>query len=317
MTTVDEVARDALAAIDTEVNAVAAAKWIDNRYKEMVSRVKFRHLRQVGELSLPAVIDSGTVSVSRGSKNVTGVSTTFQTDMSSGSQEYFYFRASNAWYKIDSVGGELALTLDSNFAEDDVSGGSYKIVKRYHPLPSDARWVGDFYHTRLRQILSSLNLTELEITASGRPLVGSTPQLVAQVGVDSNNALMYEIYPPPEKSEIIHYLYWTLPSSLTISSTIPAVIDPYTLKEGVLIDLYRYEKSRAVRRGNINQAGLWRNEEKAQVRVWEKVIKDAIRTSRGSDDITFILEMFHGTPSRRYDQRTAHDYVYDNWNWSR
>ena len=312
MTTVDEVVRDALASIDTEANAIAAAKWLDNRYKEMVSRVKFRHLRQVGELSLPAVIDTGTVSVDRGLTAVTGVTTTFQTDMGAGVQEYYYFRTNNAWYKIASVTNELGLVLASAFAEDDVAAGTYTIVKRHHPLASDARWVGDFYHTRLRQKLRSIGLDEMDMLYPGRSLVGNIPHYVAQVGVNTSGYLKYEIYPPPLESELIHYVYWTLPPSLTISSTIPSVIDPYTLKEGLLIDLYRYEKSVAIRKGNVNQAGIWRNDEKAQNTIWEKVIKDAIRTSRGSDDITFILEMFGS--SHRSDQRTARDYVLDNWN---
>lgn len=312
MTTVDELARDVLASIATDANAIAAAKWIDNRYKEMVSRVRFRHLREVGELSLPAVYDTGTVTITRGSTTVTGSSTQFETDLSSGSQEYYYFRTSTAWYRISSVTSETELELSSAFAEDDVSAGSYKIVKRFHPLASDARWMGDFVHTRLRKRLERVSLDMLDIRAPGRSLAGNIPHLVAQVGVDSNGYVEVEVYPPPVESEIIHYIYWTLPSTLAIGSTIPPVIDPYTLKEGVLTDFYRYEKAAAIRKGNIEAAGLWRNEEKAQKSIWEKCIKDAIRTSRGSDDITLILEMFPGS-ARMHDQRTARDYVYVNW----
>jgi hypothetical protein len=124
---------------------------------------------------------------------------------------------------------------------------------------------------------------------------------------------MYEIYPPPETSELIHYIYWNLPTALTPTSTIPPVIDPYTLKEGVLIDLYRYEKAAARRSLQIEAANSWSNDEARQRTIWKKVIKDAIRTSRGSDDISFILTMFRTNQGRRRDQRTAYDYVYDNY----
>jgi hypothetical protein len=90
------------------------------------------------------------------------------------------------------------------------------------------------------------------------------------------------------------------------------VIDPYTLKEGIFIDLYRYEKARSLRKGNIEQAALWRNEEKTQMTIWKRIIDDAIRTSRGSDDLTIILDWF-GSVARFGDQRTARDYIYDNW----
>lgn len=312
MATVDEIARDALASIATEANAVAAAKWIDNRYKEMVSRVRFRHLREIGELSLPAVEDDGTVTVARGSTSVTGSSTTWVTDIGSGTQEYYYFRTRTAWYKIASIDGETALTLASNFAEDDVSGGSYKIVKRHHALDSSARWMGDFVLPRLRHELGLIPLDALDIKAPGRPLAGSIPHYVSQVGVDSSGYNMVEIYPPPVESELVRYVYWSLPTALTISSTIPQVIDPYVLKEGVLIDLYRYEKAQAIRKGNVEQAAIWRNEEKTQITIWERKIREAIKTSRGADDITFILEMFPDR-TRMMEQRTAHDYIYDNW----
>ena len=51
----------------------------------------------------------------------------------------------------------------------------------------------------------------------------------------------------------------------------------------------------------------------AQMTKWEKAIKDAQRTQRGSDDVTLILQMFRGVPIGRGEQRTARDYVYDNW----
>lgn len=314
MATVDELARDVLASIATDVNALAAAKWIDNRYKEMVSKVKFRHLRQIGELILPGVYDTGTVSLDRGDATVTGDSTQLSTDVTAaGGAEYCTFRASSAWYGVATPGSETTMELTSAFAEDDVEDASYKLVKRYHPLATDARWIGDFYLTRLRRRLSSISLDELDILSPGRTLAGNIPSHVAQVGVDSNGYLMYEIYPPPDVSEIVNYIYWKLPTALTISSTLPTVIDPYTLKEGVLIDLYRYEKALAVRKGNIEQAAIWANEEAKQGTKWKGYINDAIRTSRGSDDMTMILEMFRGSPMGRGEQRTAQDYIIDNW----
>jgi hypothetical protein len=105
-----------------------------------------------------------------------------------------------------------------------------------------------------------------------------------------------------------------LPPTLAYSSSIPLVIDPYVLKEGVLIDLYRYEMSMAIRKGNIEQAAIWRNEQRTQETKWQRVITDAIRTSRGADDITLLLSMTPGSPHGRFgEQRTARDYIFDNW----
>ena len=129
MPTVDELARDVLAALDTDAKAIAVAKWIDNRYKELVARVRFRHLRQIGELSLPSVYNTGTISATRGSASITGSSTQFVTDIGSGDQEYYQLRVNQTWYNISSVEGEEALTLESAFAEDSVSTASYSIIQ--------------------------------------------------------------------------------------------------------------------------------------------------------------------------------------------
>jgi len=313
MTTVDELARDVIASNATNANAIAAAKWIDNRYKEMVSTVKFRHLRKVGELSLPAKYNTGTLAITRGSTAVVGTGTQFETDIGATTHEYYYLRTNSAWYRIASVTDETNLVLDSAYAEATVTAASYDIVKRTHPLATNARWIGEFYHTRLRVNLKKISLDGLNSIVPGRPLIQSIPQYVAEAEVDSNGYRTVEIYPPPVTNELVNYIYWTLPPTLSIGSTIPSVIDPYTLKEGVLIDLYRYEKALAIRNGNIEQAALWRNDEKAQASTWRKAIQQAAKTDRGSDDISLILQMFHGSRPDRYDQKTASDYIYDNW----
>lgn len=310
MATVEEIARDVIGSLGTDAGALLVAKWTDNRYQQLVSKVRPRHLRQVGELLLPAKVDDGLITTTRGSTDVSGDSdTTWATSPTTSPGEYWQFRASSAWYDISSVTDDDTITLSTAFAEEDITEGPYSIIKRYHALDATARWLGRFYHTRLRKEIPVVSLDELGLEAPGRYLVGSYPALVAQVGVDTSNYLKVEVYPPPENTEIIHYIFWDLPTTLTISSTIPLQIDPYVLKEGVLIDAYRYEKARALRRGNVDQAGIWRNDEKAQETIWKRAMQDAARTDRGVDDITLILGL--RGPTGGYEQRTAHDIVHD------
>lgn len=313
MTTVSELVRDVLSSVATDTDGITVAKWIDNRYKEMVAKVRFKSLRTVGELSIPGKYDTGTAAITRGNTAVTGTGTAWQTNIGAGAQEYWFIRFVSAWYKIASIGGELAMTLASAFAEDDQTAASYTAIKRFHPLNSNARIVGTFVHTRLREELDVLSLTELDILAPGRILVGTQLRFVALVGVDTSNNLMVEVYPPPNESEIIHYIYYNIPSTLSLGSTIPPQIDPYTLKEGVLLDLYRLEKTRALRRGTVDVAATWRNEEKAQKTIWDRAIADAISSDRGTDDITFILQTRPRSRYRSRDVRTARDHILYNW----
>ena len=313
MSTVDEIVRDIQAAAPINIGGLAIARWIDNRYKEMVSKIRFRHLRKLGELVIPGVIDDGTVTVTRGSTAVVGVGTTFETSISAGDQEHYYFRTASAWYKITSITDETNLVLASNFAEDDVSAGSYEIVKRTHSLASTARWLGEFVHTRRRRSLGEpVSPSEMDIQAPGRILSNLYPQLFSLVGVDSDGYLKVEIYPPPSESEIIHYVYWDLPTALVLSSTIPAQIDAYTLKEGALVDVYRFAKVKQIEMGNVEPAAVYANEEAKQRTTWEKALKDARRTQKGADDSVFVLSFFPQR-GRTADITTATDHVLSNW----
>lgn len=310
MATVGEIGRDLLASIGTDAGLPLAAKWISNRYVQLVSRARFRHLRQIGELTMPAIVNDGTVTITQASTTVTGdTDTTWATSPATGDHEYWYLLVGNVWYKVASVTDDDTLVLDTAFAGDSVEEVTYRLVKRYHPLDAAARWLGDFVHDRLRLPLAKRSIEELNIIAPGRPITGAYPRIVAQNGVDSNGYVRVEIYPPPSDPEIIRYAFWDLPTALTISSTIPAQIDGYMLKEGALIDAYRHEKARSLRAGNVEAAAVWRNDENVQRTIWERTIQEACRTDRGEDDISLILQLARNAGGGGYEYRRARDIV--------
>lgn len=314
MATVEQVLKDVQSFAPPGISMPAAATWLNNRYREMVSKVQFRSLRKVGELIVPGQIDTGTVTATRGSTSVTGASTTFQTEISAGTQEHYWFRARSAWYKIASVTNETTLVLSSAFAEDSVSAVSYNIVKRTHALASDARWLGKFVLPRNRRKLESYSEEEFDLSFPGRILVGSQPEAICEAGEDSNGYKQIEVYPFPEESEIIRYVYWALPTDLTISATIPTQIDHYVLKEGVMIDIYRAAKIKQIEMGNVEAAAIYANEEAKQRTIWKKALTDALRSQRGVDDVTFIIESFGG---RKHTTgiRTAREDVLSRWSY--
>ena len=317
MATVEEIVRDLIGSIASDAGAMIAAKWVDNRYQELVSKTKFRNLRAIGELTIPATYTTGTISATRGSTTITGVATDWLVGIGAGAQDYYYFKGASAWYKIDSITNALALELESEFAEDDLAAGSsYTIVKRHHVLAADARWLTSFIHTRLRRELVIISLDEMNAMHPGRVLTGTYPLEVAQVGFGvAGTAIMVEFYPASNTSELIHYVYTKLPTNLTISSTIPTVIDAIVLKEGAYVDLCRYEMAKAARAGNVDQSALWRNEMRASLTKWKEHIHDAAKTQRGVDDISFVLTRYGNSYPLSSDQRNARDVVLDRWSY--
>lgn len=319
MATVDELCRDVVGSLGLSESYLICAKWVDNRYKEMVSKVRFRRLRRIGEVQVPAVYDTGTIAVTRDDTAVTGTGTSWLTPIPTiaDAPKYWWLK-SRAWYKLSSLTDDTNLVLATNFSEDTVTAGSYTLVKRYHSLDSSARWLGDFVLTRLRLPLGNggmlVPLEQLDREAPGRVLTAQYPRTGAVIGVDSNSYIMVEFYPYCAKSEIIHYVYWDLPTELTISSNIPTQIDAHMLKEGILIDAYRYLKAKARQSAQADIANSWRNDEFAQRTVWKNYIADAIRSDKSTDDTSFILSMY-GNRTSGGDIVSARDHILSNWSY--
>jgi hypothetical protein len=137
-----------------------------------------------------------------------------------------------------------------------------------------------------------VNLGQMDREAPGRVQAGSYPIMVSQLGTDSSGDLQVEFYPYADDSEIIHYVYWSMPSTLSITTAIPPQIDPQVLKEGAEIDLHRYLMSKALAAGQYEAAAILRNEKNALETKWERIIQEARRADRGIDDTSFILKHY-------------------------
>ena len=313
MSTVEEVARTVVATVDVSGGYLLAAKWVADRYQELCSRSRFRHLRRIGELSLPADVAAGTVTATRGLRIVAGNATAAAawTNALIG----WHFRARTTWYEIEGVSG-TSLTLRSEYAEDTLTAGSYRIVQRYTYLDPAVRWLGDFLHMRRRQPITRTSLAELDMLHPSRQRVSVGPLLYAEVGEGINpsgaRAKQVELYPYCDNDELIHYVYWSEPPILRLDETLPASIDSYTLKEGALIDAMRMKMTEADKAGNVERTAFWRNEYRAQKTSWEQYILNAIRTDRGSDDVSFIMQSA-GYAAASSDIVTARDQVIANW----
>ena len=305
MATVEELVKESLATMSSEVSYLMGVKWLNDRYKELVSRVRFNHLRRIGEFRTGAVIDTGTITATRDSAAIVGVTTTWATTpavFATTVQPYWAFKAGVAWYEVDAVVGDLSLTLATAYSETtEAAGSSYKLVKRYHPLDSNARWLGQFVHPRIGLPLGEpISQDELDSIDARRTLVGSTPTYVSSVGTtktgnsDGVGTLMVELYPYPDEAELIKYVYWDIPSAFGITDTIPPQIDGYILKDGLYVDYCKYMMAKREHQGKLEHTTFWRNEMHAARTVWEGKINQAVRADRAVDDTTFILQRDSG-----------------------
>lgn len=314
MTKVEDVAQSALSAFSCTAGRVLAATWVNDRYKQLLGKVRFKHTRKIGELAIPAAITTGTVTTVRGSKFVAGNATAqalWGTD-----QIGWHFRGSVTWYRVVGVSPvDKTLELATPFAEDAITAGGYALVQREFDLPISVRSLDLFVHMRRRASFTCVPLEFLDALAPSRNDISTGPAYATELGMGEHKGKTVEIYPACSTSEVLHYVYRELPERLNLTDTLPQVIDGYVLKEGVLIDVFRWLQAQAAKEGKMEIAALWRNDARAQEANWAKAINAAIMADRGVDDQTFVLQSarFMGENQiNTFDITTAQDQV-----WSR
>ena len=288
--TVEEVARTAVGAVDSSDSFALACQWVAERYQQLVSRAKFKFLRRVGEVVIPAAYQTGTATVTKGSSVVMGTGVVW-----SPTYTGWYFKSGKVWHEIAGANdpGLAILTLVNPFTDEDVTDGAYTLVNKKVLLDPSARWIADrMVQMNTGRPISRFSQLEMTMKDPSRPEVGPDPTTYIESGIDPNTgARQFEFYPYTDHNVLVGYVYWADPPVLTSTDSIPFHIDPYILKEGCLIDLMRYMQSRAAHEGKVDVAGFWRNEARAQETIWERRVQEAIHTDTGTSDTALILAL--------------------------
>lgn len=115
------------------------------------------HLMSDGSIQTIAPYETGTVSVTNGSKTVTGSGTTFTSAMVG---RKIRVGTNNSYYRIASYSSATSITLDIAYQEDTASGSTYVIYKDEYRLPADM----DVYKV-MRQIQDQKSLVDIESSA--------------------------------------------------------------------------------------------------------------------------------------------------------
>lgn len=314
MARVEDVANGALAQVGSRANILLAVQWVNERYREMVAKVRYKHLRQIGAVVIPGVVDDGTVSVTRGATEVAADAAALSA-WALIPVEKRWLKVRSGWYEVVGIFTGF-LQLASPWTEEDVSGAGYQMVQRYVPIDPRAKWLGDFTFTRRGKRLDPISQEELNILNPQRYYSSIGPQVVSEFGIGldamGRQCRVFEFFPYSTEAETIHYVYWEEPQILRIRDELPVVIDEAVLKEGILINIMQWEMGQALQKLQPEVAATWRNEYRAQTTLWEHRLKQAVRQDRGTDDLTFILG--HANSGRMGSAiTTARDAVWERY----
>ena len=310
MPTVEAVARAALRDIGMDAGLLNAAAWVQERYEELTAR-RMKHLQKHVSVTIPGAITAGTISITQGDNLVTGntaAETAWGLQALSGGS--WYFQSGNVWLKITAVANAI-MALASDWTETSVTAGTYRVVSRYVTLPTDVQYLSNYVtHQRRRRPIYVGGMPELEILQPDRLYTTGGPNYVAESGVDATSgARQIEVYPYSTQDEVLELRYWAKPTVYALTDELPAFITTNELKEGVLIDVMRWQMAAALRRNDKETAAHWRNEYRAQETRWmTKALPNLIKRDQAIEDLGLVMR----SPSsgRQNEIRTAREMVY-------
>lgn len=332
---VEDVARMCISLCDSSIPGPTAEKWVAERYRDLASRYKARHLRELFQTYLPAPMETGTVSVTYDSPFVTPDATALAAwqaytigggpgvpAYATGSECFvgWYFRLfqGRVWYKVIAVDpntgvmildNPLSQDTTGNPSESTVTDNAYFILPKFIDLDPRVRFITTVVMDSWFREIPVISMEALDIMAPARWLVSFPPNVCAEIGTNldlTGQPKRLEFYPYPSVSSTIHYIGYKHPPYLEASDPIPPTIDNEILLDGVMERAYRWMafqcgNPRNKRLFNVEAATLWRNEANAARTRWEQVWPRAARNDRGTDDLTMILRSGRWNRAGDYD----------------
>lgn len=328
--TVQDVALQILAATASDAGVQLAVNWLNQRYAEFCAHARVHQNRHYGSIFYPAPVTTAntnaTATVTIGSPTVT-LSAPITTPVVGWQIRIFI-----QWYFIVAQSSDgLTLTLDTPFSEaplgDNPSTGLViTIVKRFLPVVDpNTRWVSSVIHQRRRKRLTYRPYDQFNAMYPGRTLVAAltwcwteatryieTLDISPILGAQGQKFI--EIYPPSNQQETYTYVYWTLPKTFAVTDVLPPEVDEYVLREGVLVDVYRYKAEQWAAKGNVEMAAYYGNREARQMTVWQQKIQEAqIADALYHRDIPVECTLFVDEGEYAGDITNAHQWIMSEW----
>ena len=307
LTLVEDIARYVLSLMASPAPLPLVAGWVNFRLAELAGLKRLHTYRRVRELSTPAPYSTGTVTATRGSPNVTGVGSVWIAGHAG-----WYFRSATTWYRVANA-SSITLTLESDYAEEDVAGASYTLVQRYHPLPLDTQTFdsNQWVFGRTGDRLTYISQTELTLMDGSRYYTqGGLPGWLTETEPHVSGARQVEIFPYSPTSELFYYLCWIRPPALPITGQLPPFVNPTALCEGVKVDALFYDASHE-REVATKQVLL--NEHRRQITYWDGKRHEALLMEQGTSDSQFMVQTLARRRGRvSHDIITAYDQVWRN-----
>lgn len=149
-----------------------AADWVNNAFREVAEQRSWSWLFKFGQFEMPALYNTGTVSVTRGDNVVTGSGTAWTGDMA-GRQ--FRVSVNSPIYTIVQVNSTTSISLDSVWGGATGSGLGHQIYLAYVTPPSDFHAFVSVWDPQMNwQLYRNIQNAEIDIWDAQRANLSQT-----------------------------------------------------------------------------------------------------------------------------------------------
>jgi hypothetical protein len=209
--------------------------WIDFAFRTLWDRRLWSWQRKKGQFLFPALVNDGLVTVNHGDLDVTGVGTTWTTDIV---QRQFRIGLQTPIYTIADVDvGTQILTLSEPWGGPSATAVGYRIYQAYVTVPTDFESFIAVYDPNFSwRLLQNVSQEDLDLWDAQRATQGTPAWVTSPYGFDEVNdppLMRYEVWPHVQQEYVLTILYTSRPPDLSD----PGASLPRAIRGDVLLEM--------------------------------------------------------------------------------
>jgi hypothetical protein len=219
----------------------AILQFINNSYQEICMGKHWSWMFASYDFSLYGPNETGTLSATNNDATITGLGTVFNANNVKGR---LFVEGVNSVYNVLSITSNVSLELETKWANDDITGASFKIFNTQYRLPPEVDQLRSIVLDELNIELVPVGTQELRRLQASDPTLSGPPRYysLARREVDDDGQFV-EFWPMPDRDYNVHIDYSVRILGLEDSGDCyPIIPDRYrvVLFYGALAQFYRY-----------------------------------------------------------------------------
>jgi hypothetical protein len=179
--------------------------FLNNRYQQVCMGTFWRWMKSKYDFNLNAPYSTGTVSVTQGSYDVTGLGTNFSANLTP--KNLIWVNGNDVPYHVATVTSATELTLESKYSEDTGTAITFMAAQNQYKMPKEVDELLGITINGTNKI-EIVGLDDLSLMQSRGPTATGIPRYAAYARRDTDDDATYiEFWPAPDKRYQVELTY--------------------------------------------------------------------------------------------------------------